>query len=179
MDIIAHAGDRLWKDLVGAVDMKTAPMKITNVQLAFTGVETADPGQQSIEGFLKADTRDLQAQKRLRTTNDGNSNEAGETDNLTVSASADQDLSTTAFFVCPRCNKRVFLPVTWAENGGGEDAQAAAMATLKMEHGDFHFAQDLARTPDQGVKRIKLDSSSKRKKIREDTHGIAKFFTPR
>ncbi|EEB96727.1 hypothetical protein MPER_04090 [Moniliophthora perniciosa FA553] len=43
------AGSKLWKELVGN---DSGPMKITNVQLAFTGIEVAEGGQQSIDGFF-------------------------------------------------------------------------------------------------------------------------------
>src|ERR1700735_4339343 len=49
VDSIASAGDKLWKDLVG----NSTTLNVTNVQLAFTGIDVAEAGQRSIEGFLK------------------------------------------------------------------------------------------------------------------------------
>lgn len=62
VDTIASAGDKLWKELVGT----NLVMNVTNVQLAFTGIETAETGQRSIEGFLKSG----QTSKRARDDND-------------------------------------------------------------------------------------------------------------
>ncbi|KAK7024244.1 N-acetyltransferase eso1 [Paramarasmius palmivorus] len=49
VDLIATAGNKLWKDLVGK---DPGPTKVTNVELAFTGIEVAEEGQQSIDGFF-------------------------------------------------------------------------------------------------------------------------------
>ena len=65
VDVIASAGNKLWKELVASLD-PTIPMRITNVQLAFTGLENAEPGQSSIEGFFKSDAQRLETVKRSR-----------------------------------------------------------------------------------------------------------------
>jgi len=49
VDFIAAAGNKLWKELIGT----EVVMKVTNVSLSFTGIEEAEAGQKSIEGFLK------------------------------------------------------------------------------------------------------------------------------
>ncbi len=49
VDTIASAGNKLWKELIGNQTM----LNVTNVHLAFTGIEFAETGQQTIKGFLK------------------------------------------------------------------------------------------------------------------------------
>lgn len=48
VDVIAAAGDRLWKELVG----NATDMKITIVQLSFAGIDSMETGQKRIEGFF-------------------------------------------------------------------------------------------------------------------------------
>jgi DNA polymerase eta len=53
VDIVAAAGDKLWKELVGPLNStKPLSMKITHVSLSFHGVEAGEVNQQGIEGFL-------------------------------------------------------------------------------------------------------------------------------
>lgn len=52
MDLIAAAGDKLWKELVGTDTSRRTEMKITSVQLSFTGIESMESGQKMIEGFF-------------------------------------------------------------------------------------------------------------------------------
>ncbi|KAJ3557229.1 hypothetical protein NM688_g1585 [Phlebia brevispora] len=56
VDLIAAAGDRLWKELIGAETSRAAGMKITNVQLSFSGIESMETGQKRIEGFFSPPT---------------------------------------------------------------------------------------------------------------------------
>ena len=53
VDAIAHAGDKLWKELLGNGGPKAPSLKITNVQLSFTGIESMETGQRQIEGFFQ------------------------------------------------------------------------------------------------------------------------------
>lgn len=53
VDAIAHAGDKLWKELIGPEGPSAAPLKITNVQLSFSGIESMETGQRRIEGFFQ------------------------------------------------------------------------------------------------------------------------------
>jgi DNA polymerase eta len=164
VDYIASAGNRLWKELVGGDDARTSPMKITNVQLAFTGVETADPGQQSIEGFLNPDKLDP-AQKRRRTASDSS-------ELIPNGGNASEDV----FFECPRCKKRIHP--SRSDSGEADQAAVSRLTTLKMEHEDFHFALDLARDPAERDETTKGSRLSKKAK-KAEPRGIAKFFAPR
>jgi DNA polymerase eta len=165
VDVIAMAGDRLWKELIG--DAKV--MKVTSVQLAFTGLETAESGQQSIKDFFKTPDRG-----QLQSPNNGESSlkrVREEEDMLPQMTALEEVTSTDApslSFTCPRCGKRLRIADPSAGNDV-EDDRVEALTTLRMEHDDFHFAQDLAKTSDgprQGVK-----------KKRKEPEGIAKFFS--
>ncbi|KAF9046844.1 DNA/RNA polymerase [Hymenopellis radicata] len=136
VDVIAAAGDKLWKDLVGSA----TTMKVTSVQLAFTGIETAESGLQSIAGFLGT--------KRTR-EEDG--------------ADSDANDAKKVFFVCSRCNKEVRLPTS--SISGDETADDAALEEMKMEHSDWHFAQDLSKEADDpATPREPLKEPVKKKK---------------
>lgn len=104
----------------------------------------------------------------------------------------DIDASDGSSFVCSRCSKRISLPPR-SERYDDDHSPADAIALLKMEHEDFHFAQDLARegndpNPSSGSKPTNNSSdepSSKkpRKKTNQDrgrkasNEGIAKYFS--
>jgi DNA polymerase eta len=175
VDSIASAGDRLWKELVG--DSKI--IKVTSVQLAFTGLEATESGQQSIEGFFKTPGRG-QAQDP---NNGGSSLKRAreEEDILPQTIALDGESSTLAStgasstsFTCPRCGKHVYLADHSVGKDVEDDDRAKALTMLRMEHDDFHFAQDLAKTSDESQKG--RQGSSKKKK-RKEPEGIAKFFS--
>jgi DNA polymerase eta len=170
VEVIASAGDRLWKELVG--ESKT--MKVTNVQLAFTGLEIAESGQQLIETFFKTPDRKQQLGpnslgepflKRVREGEDSD-NASHQTATLEGEESTACIDSSSTSFICQRCRKRLYLAES-AANDIDEDGRVEALQTLRMEHDDFHFAQDLANTSDE---------PQKAKKKRKEPEGIAKFF---
>ena len=157
VDTIALAGDKLWNELVGS----STALKVTSVQLAFTGIDTTEIGQSSIEGFLKPPS----SKKRSRESPEHRE----ETDSLGNNAS---ELSHT----CPRCGKIFTVPTV---EGSGDDQQDILLR-VKMEHDDFHFAQDLARQSNQRTA-ITVSSKSqskpaKRRKVQPEPKGIEKFF---
>lgn len=165
MDVIASAGDKLWKELVG--DAKI--VNVTSVQLAFTGLEPAESGQQSIEGFFKT------PRQQILYPEDGGPSLKRVRDEDTLpgiialegSALTSPDDSTS--FTCPRCGKRLYL----ADHSGPEEDKA--LAILRVEHEDFHFAQDLATTSDE--KDRQYLTKKKKKKKQKEPEGIAKFFS--
>ncbi|TFK91388.1 DNA/RNA polymerase [Polyporus arcularius HHB13444] len=103
-------------------------------------------------------------------------------------------------FICDKCHKRI-----WLENaplaalsgsdaagdaGAGSDGDDAirddALAALRLEHADFHFAQELAAAGDDDApKRIirpadkPSSATSKKRKKKPADEGIAKFFQKR
>lgn len=154
-------------------------MKVTSVQLAFTGLDTAEIGQQSIEGFFKTPN---QAQsgtslKRLREDEDDTLPQ------MTLPEDVGDDNKATTptapSFTCTRCGKSIALV---APVGGGavpEENRAQALEKLRVEHNDFHFAQDLVKESNaQTPIRSGQPSGTKKKKKREKEQGqgIAKFF---
>lgn len=167
MDVIASAGDRLWKELVG--DSKT--MKVTSVQLAFTGLETAESGQRSIEGFFKTpETRRPQPS----TSGAASLKRSRETDDDTLPRTellAEEMEASEQSFTCQRCGKHIELAKEFVNDDVEEADRARALASLKVEHDDFHFAQDLARSTGD----IRPPTNKKKKK--KEPEGIAKFFT--
>ncbi|KAG2036864.1 DNA polymerase eta [Suillus americanus] len=162
VDVIATAADKLWKELTG--DAKT--VHITSVQLAFTGLEKAEMGQKSIEGFFT--TRDVQQTSLKRSRKEDEPLVSPENTKLALPKSSHVE---AVSFKCTRCRKTIALREDQGTGGPNEVAQR--LATLRSEHGDFHFAQDLANSNDGSVP-VPRDSSSKRKKV--EPKGIAKFF---
>ncbi|KAK0495375.1 hypothetical protein EDD18DRAFT_271247 [Armillaria luteobubalina] len=161
VDVIAAAGDKLWKDLVG----NFTSMKVTSVQLAFTGIETAETGQQSIDGFFKSGSNS----KRGR--DDDSPRHITELTADQWSAAAGQAVA----FTCTRCNKDIPFPNTASVS---EEDQAELLATIRMEHSDWHFAQDLAKEDPGNQLHVSLKEPAKKKKRRKESpKGIEKFFT--
>lgn len=209
VDLIAVAGDKLWKELVGTDANRASPMKITSVQLSFSGIATMETGQRSIEGFFKEresprkqvqvsapDFEQRPAVKRKRSS-DGSSlasrskvepRKDDSDDDVLPIANATDDHSVaemTSWFHCARCGKRVALPEALTDAGLTDDSEITrdTLARLKIEHDDFHFAQDLARQQDAdndgqtrapGVPRSQ--SKATKKKRKKEPEGIERFF---
>lgn len=165
VDVIATAADKLWKELTG--NMKN--LNVTSVQLAFTGIETTEIGQQSIEGFFRPKAAPLSLPKRTRPNGDEDSPDAEH-----VATEMPGSASSTSF-VCERCNKRI--TVFGSEMDHAEVDHAATLAKLRMEHDDFHFAQDLANGSDaQPSSRPESRSRAPKRKKMTEPKGIAKFL---
>ncbi|KAK0204678.1 hypothetical protein DFS33DRAFT_1321962 [Desarmillaria ectypa] len=158
VDIIAAAGDKLWKDLVG-----NTSMKVTSIQLAFTGIETAEIGQQSIDGFLKAGS----SSKRGR--DEGSPEHVTEHTADQSAAAAGQAIA----FTCARCSKDIPFPSAAPVE---EEDQTDLLATIRMEHSDWHFAQDLAKDPGNQLRVSLKEPAKKKKRRKESPKGIEKFF---
>lgn len=190
VDVIAAAGDKLWKELVGTEATRATPMKITNVQLSFSGIEIMETGQRNIEGFFKPHSSDGQPHLVLRKRK-----RHDREDDATLIATDDDErreelLAIEMSFTCLRCGKQISLPEAFKFVGDGSegDMKKDALATLKMEHDDFHLAQDLSKTPDNDGRTIRPierlgpvpSSQKKRRRIAQpETEGIAKFFSKR
>jgi DNA polymerase eta len=164
VDTIAHAGDKLWKELVG----NTSTLNVTSVQLAFTGIDAAEAGQSTIEGFLKP----ASSKKRARDSPEVNidSHHSGPGSDMAVNNSL-SELS----FICSRCGKKITVPTIEYPNGNQEDILMKA----KMEHDDFHFAQDLAHDDQPQTTSSESKTKSKpmkKRKVPPEPKGIEKFF---
>lgn len=168
VDVIATAADKLWKELTR--DAKI--INVTSVQLVFTGLEMAEMGQRSIEGFFK--TRDSHPPPSLKRPReeDGLSGSVEDTNLLPPRLSDVQAVS----FQCPRCHKVISLQ---EDQFTGDPAEVTRrLATLRLEHDDFHFAHDLAHSNEADVSAPGSSSSRgtpRRRKV--EPKGIEKFFT--
>ncbi|KAG6817165.1 hypothetical protein H0H87_012126 [Tephrocybe sp. NHM501043] len=182
VDTVAEAANFLWKELVGT----DLAMKVTSVSLAFSGIEGAEAGQRSIEGFFRTE----QPSKRQhgedgdddiqRTDFDGDIGD--ENRNISDTRSSDLHMS----FNCLRCGKRLSMPLSETSTLDGEERLAA----LRLEHDDYHFAQDLAKESVSGpvisvpsgstkksLKPLSKTSPKKKKRRKEEpARGIEQFF---
>lgn len=186
IDAVANAGDKLWKELVGPPN-STKPLstKITHVSLSFHGVEAGEVNQQGIEGFLsKAPTS---PSKRKREEANGDDEEVDDT----IPTTPDKGLEPVPdvdYFVCDRCKKRIVLPQELAIGSDlDEEIRRDALGSLRAEHQDFHFAQDLSKMPSDDERRERPNSKpmvhpKKKRKHKggaAEGEGIARFFSKR
>ncbi|KAF8575427.1 DNA/RNA polymerase [Ramaria rubella] len=177
IDYIYKAAEKLWTELVGTsaeYDKNknkgwATGMKITNVFLGFTGVETMAVGQRSIDGFFSPGKKPSSKRKAEESSKEG-ARQGGTKRQRDVSPETDMssgDVSVS--FRCGRCGKEIRRTV---DKGDDRDAM---LSSMKMEHKDFHFAQDLAReSPGDQTS----NGKEKKKKSKVAPKGIAKFFTP-
>ena len=184
IDVVSAAGDKLWKELVGPLD-STKPLsaKITHVSLSFHGVEAGETNQRGIEGFLSKTPSSPSKRKRRA---DDDDEEVLETI-PTVSHGESELAPNISHFVCDRCKKRIALPqelVVASELD--EETMEEALGSLRAEHQDFHFAQDLSRMGSDDERPERRDSNAtakkkrrKRKGERSEGEGIARFFNKR
>ncbi|KAI6122165.1 hypothetical protein EDD16DRAFT_1782340, partial [Pisolithus croceorrhizus] len=165
VDAIASAGNKLWKELMGG----SANINVTSVQLAFTGIEATETGQQSIDAFFT--TKDVQRQPLKRSRdNEKLSPKRAECDVRDVQEKKERSRTS---FVCDRCQIRLALRDDQLDLS--DDERARALATLRQEHQDFHFAQDL----EDGSLPQKTGSTSRPASKRgrgAEPRGIARFF---
>lgn len=150
-------------------------MKITNVQLSFTGLEAAPLGQKRMEGFLASTSTNSPLSSMYITT--VNTIEHGHLPNMQGEA---EKAINEIFFTCSRCGKRITHPLR-----EGEDSETIRARRIS-EHDDHHFAQDLVR--ESGGTRLNADTPSaiaitgnkrKRKQEKPDSGKIANFFAKR
>ncbi|KZT73514.1 DNA/RNA polymerase [Daedalea quercina L-15889] len=188
VDVIASAGDKLWKELVGADSSRTPPLKITHVALGFTGIEVMEAGQRTIAAFLKPPSTSNQAEgvdvsvKRKRDSRD----DVEVTERVVVRRKSGSDSPTvspdyTASFICDKCSKRISLPEDLMDDGLDDVIKEEALEALRVEHTDFHYAQELSRQLSSSAPPRKFRPSSgeqvattKKKAPQHD--GIARFF---
>ena len=183
MDTITGFAERLWKDLVGSGKKQddSLPYPVTHVALGFSGVEPGEAGQQSIEGFFQPGTSTSDPvrpdRKRRRVAVE---DLAGASVDLSEMPQIDREEKA---FVCPRCNERLELEST---NDGHSDSEA--LSRLRVEHSDFHLAEDLSKMTEDGdgnagggSTRIrvveKLNNAKTKRKKQPPEDGIARFFT--
>ncbi len=203
VDTIAGFAERLWKDLVGANNKPGSllPYSITHVALGFSGVEPGETGQQSIEGFFRpgASTKppspvgqgeggSLRGHKRrhvmVENSTGASVDPSGDTSQI------DREDKAVMAFVCPRCHRRIDEPSTndgHSDDESGSEKRAEALDRLRVEHSDFHLAEDLSRVTGHddgdvaggsvGIRAVdKLKNTKTNRKQKPPDEGIAKFF---
>ncbi|TFK27153.1 DNA polymerase eta [Coprinopsis marcescibilis] len=174
VDIIAAAGDKLWKELVGT----STQMNVTNVQLSFTGIDFAEAGQKTIEGFFKPTSKRQRDSAEL--TDFNTQAEVGQPESSAGDAKEDSATDIIVSHTCTRCKKTLSLNLELSRFKDSEE-QKTAIAALIMEHDDWHFAQDLVREeipirPIQPSASTSHKKTPKTKKRRKDPVGIERFF---
>jgi len=183
VDVVSAAGDKLWKELVGPLD-STKPLstKITHVSLSFHGVEAGEMDQRGIEGFLSKTPSSPSKRKRGA---DDDDEEVGETV-PTVSHGGSELTPIVDYFICDRCKKRIGLPQELVAGSElDEEKRKEALGSLRAEHQDFHFAQDLSRMGSDDERPELRDANPtgkkkrKRRGERSEGEGIARFFNKR
>ncbi|KAI9454558.1 DNA/RNA polymerase [Lactarius psammicola] len=188
VDTIVGFAERLWKDLVGSGNKQdgSLPYSITHVALGFSGVEPGEAGQQSIEGFFQPGTitgDPLPADRKRRRVAVEDS--ASASVDLSGTSQIDRGEKAMMAFVCPRCYRRIELEPTDDPHTDGEAGEA--LSRLRIEHSDFHLAEDLSKMAGGGdgdvgggsvriraVEKVKNTKTKRKKQPPED--GIAKFF---
>ncbi|KAI0090250.1 hypothetical protein BDY19DRAFT_1055961 [Irpex rosettiformis] len=149
VDIIAHAGNKLWKELAGTDATRKTPMKITNLSLSFSGIESAETGQRMIEGFFagagkeiskgsdsgsgsprkpegkrkrsdEVDDEDVEPSRRYAGHIEEDKVARGNRETLQT---ATNHLEDQFAYTCSRCGCRLSLPTSFVQNlgpvGGG------------------------------------------------------------
>ncbi|KAL1729962.1 hypothetical protein EV714DRAFT_211859 [Schizophyllum commune] len=169
VDYIARLADKLWTELVGTATV----LNVSSVQLGFTGLGNSEAGQQSISGFF-ANAKPAKAQDEPPIV--GEPLEGGaHSEVVDVDGTLDSDggaLNSDAAFRCARCRKDIALP--YRPDDAGD--RASALAALRLEHDDFHFAQDLARSERVTPTPVAPIRPSKKRKKGGKAEGIEKFF---
>ncbi|KAI0806104.1 hypothetical protein BC629DRAFT_1732729 [Irpex lacteus] len=139
VDGIANAGDKLWKELVGTDSTRKAPLKVTNLSLSFSGIESMETGQRMIEGFLggkdSSSSLNKPKPKRKRSEDDDEGEESedvgshrrrvGDVKDDMVAADDQGTLPTVTnhtedqhAYTCGRCGCRISLPSSFIESLG-------------------------------------------------------------
>lgn len=170
VDSIASAGNKLWKELVG----NQTKLKVTTVHLAFTGIEFAETGQQTIEGFLKPSSS---SKKRFYGGEILDTRASEEEEEIGSGVTDDGIMVDKAAYKCPRCGKTFHLP-DGVRLSTLEGDILNHMNKIILEHEDYHYAQDLAN--ESGVQNEGTPSNNpnykKRKKHQSKPGGIERFF---
>jgi DNA polymerase eta len=186
IDAVAAAGDKLWKELVGPLN-STRPLstKITHVSLSFNGVEAGEVNQQGIEGFLSKAPSSPRKRKRQ-----ANSDDEEIVETLPTSSNGESGPKPDIdYFICDRCKRRIALPeeLTMFASELDEDTKKDGLGSLRAEHQDFHFAQDLSKIPSDDGRPEKPNpkwtvqprKKGKHKGGGTNGEGIERFFTKR
>lgn len=178
VDVIAHAGVKLWNEIIGT----NKTVVVNYISLAFTGIDIAEQGQKTIEGFLKPNSIST-PNKRPRI--EESSNSAGP-DIVTVDDNDEEDVLPEVqphekgpkfSWTCSRCGKEFQLPnhMSYADDA----TQRMALSIDQSEHEDFHLAEDLSKDPGDrvsGPKTPRMKPGTAKKRSRKEPRGLDKYF---
>lgn len=185
VDIVANAGDKLWKELVGT----NTTVYVGHISLAFTGIDVAEQGQKSIEGFLKpASTISPKKQPRDESIVDMSFDSCSKTiigsdqdDAVSNVHKTEHQTNDRGFsYSCSRCGKILNLPDN-LENTN-HDVQQQALSNIRLEHEDFHYAEDLMKESEGLAPPVTVTSKETGfkpgppKKRRKVSQGLDKYF---
>lgn len=217
VDVIAAYGDKLWKELVGPggstpFNVTNVQLSFSGIGIMETGQRSIEgflAARRAIEEQTVTQTEAAEgstskppsALKRKRSASPTKEPRQSDLQDEAVSSarpSAINERDEQFSFVCERCGQRVWLGDADAardvdadgrqEHAGAFDAiREEALAALRLEHADFHFAQELAASADENVpKRVirpvdRPAPAAKKKKSKKKSgeEGIAKFFSKR
>ncbi|KAG8970257.1 DNA-directed DNA polymerase eta rad30 [Tulasnella sp. 419] len=168
-ELISKPAEKLWKELIG-----TSTYKVHNLALGFSGLGSLESGQQGIEGFF-SNRQTVQGDSEQSKINRGTgAKRKRDEDDGENQVAEDVDQGSSTSFICQRCKKNIALPTEDFEREDG----VRALDLLKMEHQDFHFAQDLSREvvaeDDEQPERRKV---AKKRKKNGQPKGIAQYFS--
>ncbi|KAJ8496607.1 hypothetical protein ONZ51_g996 [Trametes cubensis] len=213
VDVIASFGDKLWKELVGTGSSTPFKITNVQLSFSGIGTmesgqrriegflpsrpsseaqSTSEPGPAASKppSTLKRKRSPSDAVEARRTSNQSdNSPDAGN-----AKGGVERDVRHS--FLCEKCGERIWLGGSDAARDGDADGghllaaalddaiREDALAALRLEHADFHFAQELAAAADEDVpKRVirpvdrPAPTGKKKKKQKTGDGGIAKFFS--
>ncbi|EIW57746.1 DNA/RNA polymerase [Trametes versicolor FP-101664 SS1] len=217
VDVIAAYGDKLWKELVGPggstpFNVTNVQLSFSGIGIMETGQRSIEgflAARRAIEEQTVTQTEAAEgstskppsALKRKRSASPTKEPRQSDLQDQAVSSarpSAINERDEQFSFVCEKCGQRVWLGDADAardvdadgrqEHAGAFDAiREEALAALRLEHADFHFAQELAASADGNVpKRVirpvdRPAPAAKKKKSKKKSgeEGIAKFFSKR
>ena len=118
----------MWKELAGTDATRKAPLKITNLSLSFSGIESMETGQRTIEGFFAGKEKVSEDNggspgkpERKRRRSDVVNEDVGPSrlrvDHLAQNNLDDQDHEAELrhtedqfAYTCDRCGRRIELP---------------------------------------------------------------------
>lgn len=184
VDVIASAGDKLWRELVGT----NTTLNVSTIQLAFTGIDAVEQGQRSIEGFLKPTSASSPKKRPRDKDQDVSPDLAADVNEINHNSDSALDTRTherqskghVLSWTCPRCGKTFHLLENLPEV---DDIRQEALSTIRLEHEDFHFAEDLAKESSGDISPVKPTTRKAGfkpgtvKKGRKEPHGLDKYFS--
>ncbi|KAH8923603.1 DNA/RNA polymerase [Atractiella rhizophila] len=189
-EYITKLAEKLMRDLQGEKKKgeEGGLGKITNLSLAFNGLERMEAGQKGIEGFFgKAMDRMNGDSNKKESSSKNLVQESPPSKKRKLEASSASPPNPTKkkkrterkpFFLCPECGKEVEIPssVLPDEMVGDAEAVQAALTAVKAEHEDYHFAKKLhedefRRGRGEEGEEAKPKKTKKKERDRKDEEG--------